>query len=289
MGCKGEPVALDDATTAARAAELCAVAEAVSQDGIYIIGTEIPPPGGAHAEIDALKPTKPAAVLETYEVHKRTFAKAGLGAAFERVIAIVVQPGVESAQMSVQFYDPATARDLVAARANMPGLVFEAHSTDYQSATALRALVDDGFGILKVGPCLTFALRNTLYGLEMACRELDGEPLDLRDTMERLMLADPGTWTEHIHGDAGLQASQRVFGMADRIRYCWPHPDAQAAVATLAARVRRVKPHMGILCQYIGSDLVAEALAAGDDLSDAEALARRAARRMVRPWYEACP
>ena len=32
------------------------------------------------------------------------------------------------------------------------GMVFEAHSTDYQSRSALAALVRDHFAILKVGP-----------------------------------------------------------------------------------------------------------------------------------------
>lgn len=288
MGCAGEPVALDDATTAARAAELCAVAEAVGGDFVYIIGTEIPAPGGAHQELTDLEPTSPAAVRETYAVHKRVFAEKGLAAAFGRVIAIVVQPRVESAQMSVVLYDPARARDLVAARADLPGLVYEAHSTDYQTAAALKALVDDGFAILKVGPSLTFALRETLYGLEMAAAEVDGRPRHLRDTMERLMLAEPGVWTGHIHGDAKSQESQRHYGLADRIRYYWVHPEAKAAVADLYARYRRTKPHIGLLSQYLGGLLVKESLEAGDDLGDPEALTRRAVRRSLRPWLEAC-
>ena len=148
--------------------------------------------------------------------------------------------------------------------------------------------MDDGFSILKVGPCLTFAVREAFYGLEMACRELDGQPLTLRDTMERLMLAEPEHWQGHIHGTPELQASQRHFGMSDRIRYYWPQPDAEQALAALVERVRTVKPHPGLLSQYVGADLVAEALMAGDDLHDLNALAQRAARRMVRPWYQAC-
>ena len=44
MGCAGEPVALDDATTAARAARLAAAAEtqAMPVPPVYIIGTEVP-------------------------------------------------------------------------------------------------------------------------------------------------------------------------------------------------------------------------------------------------------
>ena len=288
MGCAGEPPALDDATTAARAADLCAVAESLADDALYIIGTEIPTPGGAHEEIDALTPTEPDAVRRTYDVHRRVFAEAGLEKAFERVIAIVVQPGVESAQMSVVQYDPEAARELVAALPAMPPLVFEAHSTDYQSPSALRSLVRDGFRILKVGPCLTFALRQTLYGIEMACRETDGGPLALRETMERLMLADPVPWSGHVHGPEELRASLRHFGLSDRIRYYWPQDDARRALRDLEGRLRAAAPNPGLLSQYVGSGVVGEAMAAGADLRDMDALCRIAVRRMVRPWYDAC-
>ena len=288
MGCRGEPVALDDATTAARAAELCAVAEAVDTDFAYIIGTEIPAPGGAHQELTDLEPTTPEAVRETWAVHKRVFEAAGLGAAFARVIAIVVQPRVESAQMSVVLYDPGRAKALVAARAGLGGLVYEAHSTDYQTGAALAALVDDGFAILKVGPSLSFALREALYGMELAAAEVDGGPRSLRDTMERLMLADPGVWTDHIHGDAASQKSQRHYGFADRIRYFWPTPEATAAVAGLHVRFRAARPHLGLLSQYLSGTLVKEALEAGDDFSDPDALVKRAVRRALRPWLDAC-
>jgi D-tagatose 6-phosphate 4-epimerase len=49
MGCSGEPAALTDDVTAARAASLAEVAEAATSDGarpLYIIGTEVPVPGG---------------------------------------------------------------------------------------------------------------------------------------------------------------------------------------------------------------------------------------------------
>ncbi len=288
MGCQGEPVALDDDTTAERAAQLAQVAEEVSDEAVYIIGTEIPTPGGAHEELTDLEPTAPDAVRATYAVHKRVFAAAGLETAFARVIAIVVQPRVESAQMSVVLYDPARANDLVAARADLGGLVYEAHSTDYQTASTLKALVDDGFAILKVGPSLTYAMREALYGMELAAAEVDGGPRALRDTMERLMLADPGVWTDHIHGDPALQQSQRHYGLADRIRYCWPQPEAQAAVAALYDRFRTVAPHIGLLSQYLGGPLIKESLEAGDGLGDPDALAKRAVRRALRPWMEAC-
>src|SRR5690606_19846600 len=102
---------------------------------------------------------------------------------------------------NVVVYDPPAARDLSEALERLPGLVFEAHSTDYQSVEALSALVDDGFAILKVGPGLTFALREALYGLDATARELHlGHGKPLPDVMEALMLAEPGNWRSHYSG-----------------------------------------------------------------------------------------
>ena len=55
-------------------------------------------------------------------------------------------------------------------------MVFEAHSTDYQTAGALRALVEDRWAILKVGPALTFALREALFALSAIEEELIAAP-----------------------------------------------------------------------------------------------------------------
>ena len=125
------------------------------------------------AEIDHLEVTRPEAVAATLEAHKRAFGAAGAEAAFEAVIALVAQPGVEFDDRNVVVYEPERARELSAALDGMPGLVFEAHSTDYQPLESLARLVTDGFAILKVGPGLTFALRETLYGLDQIASALD--------------------------------------------------------------------------------------------------------------------
>ena len=143
MGCAGEPAALDDATTAKRAARLARAAEqaaAVTAGGeppLYIIGTEVPPPGGADHVIAEIEPTSLAAARHTIEIHREIFLGEGLADAFSRVIALVVQPGVEFGNENVVIYDRARARgsdaDLLDEE---PGLVYEAHSTDYQGRAA---------------------------------------------------------------------------------------------------------------------------------------------------------
>jgi len=190
MGCAGEPNALSDDVIATRAATLATCAEAVATtQPVYVIGTEVPTPGGAVEALDHLRPTQPEAVLETYAVHKAAFRRVAEGAAWKRVIAIVVQPGVEFGHEDVAVYNPTRTRALRATLNEMPGLAFEAHSTDYQPEVALRQLVQDGFPILKVGPGLTFAYREALYGLEAIAAVLRPGTASLSAKMEQLMLA----------------------------------------------------------------------------------------------------
>jgi D-tagatose 6-phosphate 4-epimerase len=244
MGCRGEPEALDDETTARRAARLARAAdEAAARAGlpapVFIIGTEVPTPGGALHALDGLQPTSPEAARATIATHREVFLREDAEAALDRVIAAVVQPGVEFGHEDVVLYDPQKARALSAALDGEPALVFEAHSTDYQPRDRLAALVGDGYAILKVGPGLTFALREALYGLDLIAGELDPDygERPLAKAMEALMLAEPGQWRRHYHGTADEQRILRHYSYSDRIRYYWPRPEAQRAVARLMDRL----------------------------------------------------
>jgi D-tagatose-1,6-bisphosphate aldolase subunit GatZ/KbaZ len=258
MGCAGEPVALADELTAARAARLACVAEdrAAKTDRarpIYVIGTEIPPPGGVTHVLDQLAVTEPAAAERTLAVHRAAFAAAGVADALQRVVGIVVQPGVEFGNANVAVYRPDRARGLSAALERLPGLVFEAHSTDYQPVAALAALVEDGFAILKVGPGLTFALREALYGFDAIATALGANPPEetLERTMERVMLEEPAHWRSHYSGTPEQQRLQRHFSYSDRIRYYWPHPQAVAAVERLLMRLSGRDIPETLVSQYL--------------------------------------
>ena len=283
MGCAGEPAAVPDALTAERAADLAGVAEAAAVlPPVYVIGTEVPVPGGATGSLDHLEVTSPAAAIETVAVHRRAFAARGLDAAFARAIAAVVQPGVEFGNDSVAVYRPDAARALSRALASIPGFVFEAHSTDYQPPNALAALVRDGFAILKVGPALTFALREALYALDHVAAALDGEPPVLQQSMEDLMTANPAHWQEHLHGNPADLRRQRHFGYSDRIRYYWPEPRARIAVDSLLARLhgRRI-PEM-LVSQYLGA--LYPDVASGQISPEAGNLAIAAVQRILKQY-----
>ena len=256
MGCKGEPVALADAITAERAARLAAMAEGHRQGTdapVYVIGTEVPVPGGAVDGLDHLQITEPASVATTYDIHRRAFEAAGQSDAFSRVIALVVQPGVEFGHDAVIHYAPEKARALSAALSDLPTIVFEAHSTDYQTESGLRQLVRDGFSILKVGPWLTFALREALYGLDAIADVMDGKPPrnGLMQAMEAVMQAAPANWAKYYHGSETDLWVQRHFSYSDRIRYYWPEPKAEAAVKALMNRLSGRALPAPILRQYL--------------------------------------
>ena len=257
MGCADEPEALDDATTASRAARLADAAETSAREAgwpapFYVIGTEVPPPGGADHLLSQIEPTSPDAARQTIAVHRETFAGAGLSDAFARVIGLVVQPGVEFGNANVIAYDRARAKALTGILSDAP-FVFEAHSTDYQGTAPLRALVEDGFAILKVGPELTFVLREALYGLDLIASDLlpDYGARPLKAAMEALMLSDPVEWQRHYPGTAAEQRVLRHYSCSDRIRYYWNRPEALQSVARLTDAMQGQRLPVTLMRQHL--------------------------------------
>ncbi len=258
MGCRGEPAALNDEATALRAARLAAVAEAeASRLGgplpVYVVGTEVPPPGGADHELAAIQPTPAANAEQTIDVHRQIFAERGLGEAFSRAIGLVVQPGVEFGNRNVVYYDPGKATDLRGVLDREPQFVFEAHSTDYQGSSRLAALVRDGFSILKVGPELTFVLREALYALDLIASDLvlGYGQRPLFKAMEELTLAQPEHWSRHYGGTEDEKRVLRQYSLSDRIRYYWTNSAAQAAVKHLVESLRRRSVPMTLFWQHL--------------------------------------
>lgn len=264
-GCAGEPAQVDDETSAARAADLAAVCEAHAPDPsrlCYVVGTEVPPPGGARADEigHVITPTAPDRARHTIACHHTAFAAAGLQSAWQRVVGLVVQPGLEFAPMHVDRFDMDQPDLLSAALSEVPSIAFEAHSTDYQTDATFPELARRHFAVLKVGPALTFAYRQALYALdEMSKWQAPTRSgRDLMAAMEALMLAKDGNWRKHYEGNEDALRLQRHFGYADRIRYYWPEETAQAAVADLFAVLKDPVPEP-LLRQYFASDVIARA------------------------------
>lgn len=293
MACAGDPDPLPPELVAERAARLCRAAEAAVPGGsappVYVVGTEVPVPGGAHEAIERLEVTRTEDLARTIELHRAAFAAAGLETAWPRVVAVVVQPGVEFGNAQVVHFAPERADALARFVAGVPGLVFEAHSTDYQTEAALRALVARRFAILKVGPALTFALREALFALEAIEAELipagDGRS-GLRAALEAAMLADPTHWQGHCPGETPEERRlARVFGLSDRCRYYWPAPPVAASVARLLANLTRRPPPLALLSQHLPRqhDAVRAGLLAPEPLALVRHKVREVAGSYARP------
>ena len=293
MSCAGDPVPLPDATVAERAARLCRIAEdtrAAMPDAVplvYIIGTEVPVPGGAKEALDGVTPTTPDAARTTYAVHKDTFAAHGLGEeVWARVVALVVQPGVEFDHHGVEDYRPERATALSAVANDFPHAVFEAHSTYYQTPQAFKALVRDHFAILKVGPALTFAYREAVYALNHIARELKLNAPDVEAAAEALMLAEPAQWQKYYHGDADEQRLLRHYSLSDRIRYYWSKPRLAKSVQELLDVLGSREIPLGVAHQYL--PLGAEACRARGEKITADNLINNTIKAALAPYYAAC-
>lgn len=219
----------------------------------FIIGSEVPIPGGAQEAEDSISVTKPAAVEKTLAVYRSEFEKRGLKDAFDNIIGIVVQPGVEFGDAEIFHYDRVKAAELTRAMKRHDNVVLEGHSTDYQSPKELKEMVEDGIAILKVGPALTFSLREGLFALSMMEKYLVPEERQARfiETMEEVMLADPGNWKKHYHGTEDQLALKRKFSFSDRCRYYFAQPKLIEAVQKLFANLSEVEIPLSMLRQFM--------------------------------------
>ena len=210
--------------------------------------TEVPTPGGA-VEEEGMHPTSPADAERTLQVFESTFLDNGLKDAWSRVVGLVVQPGVEFGDDLVEDYPGDKGlRDVIRGH---DGMVFEAHSTDYQSPANLRRLVENHFYILKVGPWLTFAVRESLLALEAAERELKPTtPSNFRAVLTETMRAEPDYWKSYYAGDAAAVSYKLIFSYSDRARYYLGHPKVAAAYRTLLDNLGGGVPD-AVISQYL--------------------------------------
>ena len=248
---------------AARTADLALVAEETYRDidpagprPNFIIGTEVPPPGGVDDADGVLTVTTPQAAEETISTTREAFKRLGLVEAWERVIAVVVQPGVEYGNDNLYDYDAAAAASLSRFIEGVEGFVYEAHSTDYQTKAALRELVRDHFAILKVGPALTFAFREAVFALaEIEEAWLKGRPgitlSNLREVVDNVMLQNPIYWQSYYPGDESQQHYARQYSLSDRIRYYWPVQAVQKSIDCLLANLSLAPVPLPLLSQYM--------------------------------------
>jgi D-tagatose-1,6-bisphosphate aldolase subunit GatZ/KbaZ len=291
MSCSGDSRVLTNEEIADRAARLCEVAEATTRNSagqpVYVIGTEVPTPGGAQEEME-IEVTSTESLQETLDVHRRAFLLRNLSSAWKRIIGVVVQPGVEFGNETVADYMPEKASDLSKSILQHEGIVFEAHSTDYQTAESLRQLVIGHFGILKVGPELTFMMREAIFGLARIEEEwIAGEQRsNIRAIIERVMIENPGNWKAYYHGGEHPVRVARAYSLSDRIRYYWPNADISKALALLIQNLGENPAPLPLVSQYLPRQ--AEAIRARAIHNNPTAMIHHKIRESLSRYAEAC-
>lgn len=222
---------------------------------VYVVGSEVPIPGGAQEE-EGLQVTKVEDFEATVKTFKDAFSKYNLQDAWNRVVAVVVQPGVEFGDESVHEYNRAEAKELTDALKKYPGLVFEGHSTDYQTEEALKEMVEDGIAILKVGPALTYAFREGLFALSLMENELfkynaEVEVSHFIETLDSTMVKNSGNWKKHYHGTPEKIKYARKYSYSDRARYYLPVEDVKLAEERLINNMKSTNIPLTLVNQYM--------------------------------------
>jgi D-tagatose-1,6-bisphosphate aldolase subunit GatZ/KbaZ len=282
---------LTDETIAARAARLCAVAEHAAKPGeepVYVVGSEVPVPGGATENEDTLAITPPENLDATLAAFRTAFHEKGLDRAFSRVIAAVVQPGVEFADNTIIIYDAQKARRLTDHAKTLP-FILEGHSTDYQPAGALHAMRKDGIAILKVGPALTFALREALFALESMEKDLyvyspAGGYSRFSDVLEQKLMQQPKYWERYYHGSEGDLAFARRYSLSDRCRYYLEEDAIKESIRRLIANIDAKTLPFGLTSQYFPAQK--EAILARGGRADPAWLIKERVRDVIKTYYE---
>ncbi len=243
-----------------RAARLCKIAEETfnkisnkKEKPVYVIGTEVPIPGGAQEEEESIVATTPEDLVNTIKLSQKAFYELGLKEAWERVIAVVVQPGVEFSDSQVFKYNRDNVTKIKSKIEDYPNLIFEAHSTDYQSKAALTEMVQDYFGILKVGPWLTFAMREAIFALA----DIEGELVDsakssnLKDEIDKIMVERPKYWNKHYHGTQKEIKLARAYSYSDRIRYYWSDKKVINILEKMMNNLKEINIPNTLISQYL--------------------------------------
>lgn len=258
-------VAFGDDVIAKRALYLAEISERAyaesSQDTcwryppVYVIGSEVPVPGGTEEE-EGMHLTSPESLVHTLESFRTAFCGGGLERVWQNTVAVVAQLGLEFSENRVHDFEEERVRGLRDVLKDYSGICFESHSSDYQLADNLQKMIESGVGILKVGPELTFAHREALFSLAMIEAELQPvfgfAPSFFRETLEKVMKNNvPNYWNNYYHGSGELQKLKRKYSYSDRCRYYFADEEVISARKRLLHNLTDVNIPPYVLSQFM--------------------------------------
>lgn len=221
---------------------------------VFVIGSEVPTPGGTQEDVNELMITHPEAFEDSIMAYKRKFRERNLMDLWDYIIAVVVQPGVEFGSAEISHYDRVKSFRLCKKLNEYPNIVFEGHSTDYQSPQKLKEMVEDGIAIIKVGPALTYALREAIFALSKIEEELIADATKharFIETLDEVMMANPQYWEKYYTGNDIEKKLARQYSFFDRSRYYFNQPQVVRAMEKLFQNLDEVEIPIYLIHQYM--------------------------------------
>ena len=284
-GCAGEAAQVSDELAAARAAELAVVCRNASenpQELVFVVGTEVPPPGGVRMDDNGnLVATTPQNATKTINAHRAAFEAQGAADLWGQVAGLVVQPGVEFSFDEVHQLPLGRDPGLRSVMMDHPHLCLEAHSTDYQPPDVYPRLAELGFAFQKVGPALTYAWRRALYALDHLRSILQPGSTSLPQVVESAMRKNPVFWRDHYPA-SGAEVAWH-FGLSDRIRYYWTDSAVAGAVTGLLDELATANLPDHVYLEVFEPAVLAQSARLGE--SRPLALARAQVQQSLAPYF----
>lgn len=204
---------------------------------IYVIGSEVPPAGGKKLTDGGPHITSLTDIDETLKAYQEEIQKNNLMNVWDRIVALVIQPGVEYGDSSIDRFNESKFPS-IADILKKYDIALEAHSTDYQNIKQLKGLVNSGFLYLKVGPEVTKSLLEALLKLEeiesllIPCQRSRS---NLRNTLLRAMRMNPRNWERYYSSDTD---SELLFSLLDRSRYYLGYKEVEEAIKLLLLNLK---------------------------------------------------
>ena len=234
---------------------------------VYVIGSEVPVPGGVKAEEaeseieNGIQITSPENFKNTVALFYDKFDAIHAESVLKNIVGVVVQPGVEFSSDTIWPYDREKAKELTNTLTNFENIVFEAHSTDYQTKKSLKELVADGFAILKVGPAFTFAFREATFLLanieeELANYDLSLELSHFKTVLDSIMVKHPNNWVNHYSNIPEKFKFERLFSLSDRCRYYIPEKEVEYSFNKLINNLSLKEIPLALISQYMHTQYV---------------------------------
>lgn len=247
-----ELIAKRCALMASRCEEEYKKRESKGSELVYVIGTEVPVPGGS--DDDQFKVTQPEDVEETIEVTRKAFLDANLEEAWERCVAVVAQPGVEHGDQTIHEYDSSKAKRLTEYVARNTSFILEGHTTDNQSVIALKNMVQDGIAILKTGQSQTGMAREAVFMLNYIEKELlsrkPGAALsNFTKVLDDAMCRNDKYWKSHYNPENAL--FERKYSFFDRQRYYWTDAEVEKSLEILFRNLSENAIPYSLISQFL--------------------------------------